>query len=35
LLREWAEHLKQRERVFRSLIEIVERSLGPAGQGAA
>jgi PadR family transcriptional regulator PadR len=35
LLRGWAEHLRQRERVFRSVIEIVERSLGPAGQGPA
>ena len=29
LLRQWAEHLRQRERVFRSVIEIVERSLEP------
>ncbi len=29
LLGQWAEHLRQRERVFRSVIEIVERSLGP------
>lgn len=29
LLKQWAEHLRQRERVFRSVIEIVERSLGP------
>lgn len=35
LLRQWAEHLRQRERVFRSVIEIVERSLGPvAGKPA-
>ena len=29
LLRQWAEHLRERERVFRSVIELVERSLGP------
>ena len=29
LLEQWAEHLRQRERVFRSVIELVEKSLGP------
>jgi PadR family transcriptional regulator PadR len=29
LLRQWAEHLRERERVFRSVIELVDRSLGP------
>jgi len=30
LLRRWAEQLRERERVFRSVIELVDRSLGPA-----
>jgi PadR family transcriptional regulator PadR len=29
LLRQWAEHLRERERVFRSVIDLVARSLGP------
>ena len=29
LLRRWAEHLRQRERVFKSVIELVDSSLGP------
>ena len=29
LLRQWAEHLRERERVFRSVIELIDRSLGP------
>jgi PadR family transcriptional regulator, regulatory protein PadR len=29
LLRQWAEHLRERERVFKSVIELVDRSLGP------
>jgi PadR family transcriptional regulator, regulatory protein PadR len=32
LLGEWADHLRQRQRVFRSVIELVERSLGPGDQ---
>jgi DNA-binding PadR family transcriptional regulator len=35
LLRQWAEHLRQRERVFRSVIELVERSLGPVTKAQA
>lgn len=34
LLRQWAEHLRERERVFRSVIELVDRSLGPVVEPA-
>ena len=38
LLRRWAEHLRERERVFKSVINLVDRSLGPviepAGKGS-
>jgi DNA-binding PadR family transcriptional regulator len=35
LLREWAERLRQRQRVFRSVIELLERSISSGGQGPA
>jgi PadR family transcriptional regulator PadR len=32
LLRQWAEHLRERERVFKSVIELVDRSLDPVAE---
>ena len=32
LLRQWAEHLRERERVFKSVIELVDRSLSPVAE---